>query len=204
MGSGGLEVHEAELVAVEDLAKPFGSPDEMRQMAQRRLHVQQSADVAAQAAVTPEMPVAAPSSSPVSVPQPTGLPLQPVYATQGMHEGPPPPAPKPRPEQPWLTRPIRGSGRPRFITKVPPAQHTVSSGGYHVLQDLDVAEESPATPSDSGRASASSQTVVRTASPTGISTQHPHPQLQPEELARKRAAGIRGPALVTSGPALLT
>ena len=111
MGSGGLEVHEAELVAVEDLAKPFGSPDEMRQMAQRRLHVQQSADVTAQAAVTPEVPAAAPSTPPVADRLPTGLPLQPVYTTQDTHDIPPPPVPKPMPEQPWLTRPIQRGRR---------------------------------------------------------------------------------------------
>ena len=52
-------VAKAELHAVEDLAKPFGSPDEMRHMANKRLRVQRSTDAAAQAAVIPEVVSAA-------------------------------------------------------------------------------------------------------------------------------------------------
>ena len=52
-GPGAIEVTEAELQDVEDLAKPFLSPEEKREMASKRLQLQRVVDAAAQAAVTP-------------------------------------------------------------------------------------------------------------------------------------------------------
>ena len=166
--------HEAELVAVEDLAKPFRSPEEMRKMAQQRLCVQQSAHIAAQAAVTPKVPVAAPEISSVAEPQPTGIHIQTVYSTQGTHESSPLPSPKTRTEKSWLTRPIRGVRRSWPPIKAFPAQHTVSSGGYHILQDLDLAEEGPAATPDSSQASKPPQPEARIDPPTASSKQQSH------------------------------
>ena len=67
-GPGGLEVKEAELQAVEDLAKPFSGPEEMRQMASRILELQQSAEAAAQEAVTPAVSTVQHSNSPMPEP----------------------------------------------------------------------------------------------------------------------------------------
>uniref|UniRef100_A0AAV1USB4 CCHC-type domain-containing protein n=1 Tax=Peronospora matthiolae TaxID=2874970 RepID=A0AAV1USB4_9STRA len=203
-GPGGLEVHEAELLAVEDLAKPFSSPDEMRQMAQRRLIVQQSADAAAQAAVTPAVPVATSSPPPAAEPQPTGIPIQSVYTTHVAHEGPPPPAPKPRPEQPWMRRPLRGGRRPWPPVQPSPPQLNDSSGSYHVLQEDDRAEEGPSSPFEGSVASAPPQPGTGGSSTPAFSARLSHSRLLPEDQARKQAAGIRGPAVVTAGPALLT
>uniref|UniRef100_A0AAV1TWG6 CCHC-type domain-containing protein n=1 Tax=Peronospora matthiolae TaxID=2874970 RepID=A0AAV1TWG6_9STRA len=203
-GPGGLEVHEAELLAVEDLAKPFSSPTEMRKMAQRRLLVQQSADAAAQAAVTPAVPVATSSPPPAAEPQPTGIPIQSVYTTHVAHAGPPPPAPKPRPEQPWMRRPLRGGRRPWPPVQPSPPQLNVSSGSYHVLQENDRAEEGPSSPFEGSVASAPPQPGTGGSPTPAFSARLSHSRLLPEDQARKQAAGIRGPAVVTAGPALLT
>uniref|UniRef100_A0AAV1VCS0 CCHC-type domain-containing protein n=2 Tax=Peronospora matthiolae TaxID=2874970 RepID=A0AAV1VCS0_9STRA len=167
-GPGGLEVHEAELLAVEDLAKPFSSPDEMRQMAQRRLIVQQSADAAAQAAVTPAVPVATSSPPPAAEPQPTGG------------------------RRPWP--PVQPS----------PPQLNDSNGSYLVLQEDDRAEEGPSSPFEGSVASAPPQPGTGGSSTPAFSARLSHSRLLPEDQARKQASGIRGPAVVTAGPALLT
>uniref|UniRef100_M4BBH2 Uncharacterized protein n=1 Tax=Hyaloperonospora arabidopsidis (strain Emoy2) TaxID=559515 RepID=M4BBH2_HYAAE len=106
-----IEVKEEELQAFEYLAKPFSDPKEMRQMASRRLELQKSAEAAAQVAVNPAVSDVPPRRPPVPVPQPTEIPVQPVYTANTSHVGPPPPAPRIRPAQPWMTRPLRGGSR---------------------------------------------------------------------------------------------
>uniref|UniRef100_A0AAV1SZ66 Uncharacterized protein n=1 Tax=Peronospora matthiolae TaxID=2874970 RepID=A0AAV1SZ66_9STRA len=176
----------------------------MRQMAQRRLLVQQSADAAAQAAVTPAVPVATSSPPPAADPQPTGIPIQSVYTTHVAHAGPPPPAPKPPPEQPWMRRPLRGGRRPWPPVQPSPPQLNVSSGSYHVLQEVGRAEEGPSSPFEGSVASAPPQPGTGGSPTPAFSARLSHSRLLPEDRARKQAAGIRGPAVVTAGPALLT
>uniref|UniRef100_A0AAV1TMW8 CCHC-type domain-containing protein n=1 Tax=Peronospora matthiolae TaxID=2874970 RepID=A0AAV1TMW8_9STRA len=204
-GPGGVEVIEADLQAVEDLAKPFSSPDEMRQMAMRRLQVQQSEDAAAQAAVTPVALTVAPSPSPVTEPPRTGIPLQQVYTPPGTHEGPPPPppAPKCRPAQPWLTRPIRGGRRIWSPLQASKGDLKVSSGSYHVLQEDELDE----TETSSNSVDRDTHDLPRQASSKmtdrDASSKKGPPTLTPEDLARQTAAARRGQVSVVAGPTLL-
>ncbi|KAG2967676.1 hypothetical protein PC119_g24411 [Phytophthora cactorum] len=51
---GAVVVTEADIQELEDLAKPFSSLEEMKQMAEKRLNLQKDAEATAQAAVTPQ------------------------------------------------------------------------------------------------------------------------------------------------------
>uniref|UniRef100_A0AAV1T2Q8 Uncharacterized protein n=1 Tax=Peronospora matthiolae TaxID=2874970 RepID=A0AAV1T2Q8_9STRA len=176
----------------------------MRQKVQRRLHVQHLAAESAKAAVTPVVPVTAPSPVPAVEPQLTRIPLHSLCTAQVTHEGPPPPAPKSRPEQPWRTRLIRGGRRPGPPVQTHSTQLNVGSGGNHVLQEMETAAVGRFLARESSIASAPPQPETGSSPAPASSAQRSHPRLMPDDLARKQAAKIRRPAVVTSGPALLT
>uniref|UniRef100_A0AAV1TBS5 Uncharacterized protein n=1 Tax=Peronospora matthiolae TaxID=2874970 RepID=A0AAV1TBS5_9STRA len=175
----------------------------MRQMAMRRLQVQQSEDAAAQAAVTPVALTVAPSPSPVAEPPRTGIPLQPVYTPPGTHGGPLPPAPKCRPAQPWLTRPVRGGRRIWSPLQASKGDLKVSSGSYHVLQE----EELDETETSSNSVNRDTHDLPRQASSKmtdrDASSKKGPPTLTPEDLARQTVAARRGQVSVVAGPTLL-
>ena len=207
-GPGAIEVTEAELQDVEDLAKPFLSPEEMREIASKRLQLQRAADEAAQAAVTPAAVGTAPPRPPPTVePQLHGVSIPPVYTAIPTHVGSSDPKPKPRPEQPWRTRPLR-SGRRLWPSRKPPVPTgSLSSGGFHVLQDTEPELEQKSA----GSAQATSTDGVTGDLPI---TPEPHPTmnldaaqasplLSSEDRVRQQDSKVRGKAPVISGPTLL-
>ena len=170
-------------------------------MASRRLELQQSAEVAAQAAVTPAVSDVPPRRPPVPVHQSTRTLVQPVYTDNTSNVGPPPPAPRTRPAQPWLTRPLRGGRRLGFSSKSLAANTGSTSGGFHVLQDLeDDSEDSVPDPVTEHATDESSEGTDLSLSPTPDSAV-PHQSL--DTRTRHREATHRGKAPVLSGPTLL-
>uniref|UniRef100_A0AAV1VDT6 Uncharacterized protein n=1 Tax=Peronospora matthiolae TaxID=2874970 RepID=A0AAV1VDT6_9STRA len=179
----------------------------MREMARKRLQLQRAADEAAQAAVPAAIGTAPPRPPPTVEPQRTGVPIQPVYTAIAMQAGFSDPKPKPRPEQPWLKRPLR-SGRRLWPSRKPPVStESLSSGGFHVLQDMGPELEQ----NSAGSAQAPSTDGVTDDSPI---TSEPHPNMAPdvararprlssEDRVRQKDFKQRGPAPEISGPTLL-
>uniref|UniRef100_A0AAV1UVR5 Uncharacterized protein n=1 Tax=Peronospora matthiolae TaxID=2874970 RepID=A0AAV1UVR5_9STRA len=180
----------------------------MREMASKRLQIQRAADEAAQAAVTPAAVGTAPPRPPPTVePQRTGVPIQPVYTAFAMQAGSSDPKPKPRPEQPWLTRPLR-SGRRLWPSRKPPVStESPGSGCFHVLIDMGPELEL----NSAGSAQAPSTDGVTDDSP--ITSEPPpnmapdvaraRPRLSSEDRVRQKDSKRRGAAPEISRPTLL-
>ena len=100
----------------------------------------ESAEQAAQAAVTPTGPNPAASPSPsIPLTLPTEISSAP-QAEQGNKYKHIQPQPKPAEQQPWLSRPIRGGCVKGSSTSTSHVQTTTSAGQFAVLEEDDEAE----------------------------------------------------------------
>ena len=199
-GVGGIEVTEGDLQAVEDLAKPFGSAAEIRIMADRRLHVQRSADAAAQAAVTPSGVSVSP---PVVSDLPTVSPSvrsQSIYTPARPNSSDSVPAPKPPLERPWITKPVRGSNNP-WTSRQPVRSPTqLSSGRFSVLSSTGRMDN----PSTGSAPEPLATNLTDADGPERVHTTRPPLRLSTQEHTRRNQALSRGKAQTRSSPLLLT
>ena len=117
-GPGGIVVTEGDVRGLKDLAKPFSSVAELKNMAAQRLEVQRRAKLVAQQAVTPSEPMAVAGQHPIGTTPP---PLKASSAPQDEqgkkfeHLQPPP---RPVEQQPWLSVPSKGALKDRAALRL--------------------------------------------------------------------------------------
>ena len=198
-GPGGIVVKEEDIRELEDLAKPFGSLDEIRSMAAQRVQLQQRAEAAAQAAVTPIVSSDGPPTPPSLTRAEVSVPDRGQTVEQGekfayLHT-----EPTPRPEQPWITKPLRGKRdwwtHPSGPTR-PAAPLIPSSGAFHVLN-----EEHVDTPAKSKKKRVGTTLKLRSQGVRDLTKIVP---MTRDDLLRKEAAFKRGPAQRSTAPVLMT
>lgn len=203
-GPRGVEVSEEEITHLEDLARPFSSLEEMKTMADKRLKLQQAAEAAAQAAVTPEEPANRRSTPPVKEQddkEQKGVAAEKEQGEQFAHLQP---EPKPPAKQPWITKPLRGDQRLWAHKSAMAEKRLPSTGSYQVLSDEDGAP-APKTPDNGVSSTVARPEVVDLTGADEISIKPAkQAKLTAKDNARKQAGKARGKAPVSIGPVLMT
>ena len=208
-GPGGLVVKEADVRELEDLAKPFSSLDEIRAMAARRLTLQEAAEKAAQAAVTPPCPRGAgtsPGTVPVPPPAASTVSSAP-HVEQGKKFEHVQPQPKPVEQHPWLTS-LSKKGRakklnPRVFAVIPTDRENRAHNNVEETQHADRATATKRKDTSTVPLSSSESTAeIHEQAPSR--TVSPHTPNTSDRSHRKKAGRERGPAPTSPIPVLLT
>uniref|UniRef100_A0AAV1V7Y5 CCHC-type domain-containing protein n=2 Tax=Peronospora matthiolae TaxID=2874970 RepID=A0AAV1V7Y5_9STRA len=211
-GPGGVVVMEEDVKGLEDLARPFLSFEEIKEMAGRRLALQEAAEELAQAAVSPPARgQISGTQAAISLPEVTS-PSSAPQAEQGEKFAHMQPDPRPAAPQPWITKQSKkGRSRGSSIAatgQVKAVASKVRTGGQELIGEdgEDWAEETKTSSDASEEIRVLHSRSAGALNPTvGLSDgAGTHSLLTSSEKARKQRGAGRGSAPSTTGPVLMT